>query len=86
MLVPYREFVSSNDFNSDGTLILTTIAVKACMDIGARPHVCGTIYIDWAQLSTFHLESETKSSLRNAVFFKYNRKMDNVQKHNNCKK
>jgi hypothetical protein len=31
----------SGDFNSDNTLILTTIAVKQCMDIGAKPHVCG---------------------------------------------
>jgi hypothetical protein len=29
----------SDDFYSDSTLILTTIAMKQCMDIGARPHV-----------------------------------------------
>jgi hypothetical protein len=31
----------SDYYYSDSTLILTTIAVKWCMDIGARPHVCG---------------------------------------------
>jgi hypothetical protein len=31
----------SYDFNSDSTLILTKIAVKQCMDIGARSHVYG---------------------------------------------
>jgi hypothetical protein len=30
-----------DDFYCDSTLILTTIAVKQCMDIGARVHVCG---------------------------------------------
>jgi hypothetical protein len=34
-------FLSSDDFYSGGTLILTTIAVKRCTDICARPHVCG---------------------------------------------
>jgi hypothetical protein len=28
----------------------------------------GTGYIDWAQLSRFHLKTETESSLRNVVF------------------
>jgi hypothetical protein len=36
-----RIFLLSDDFYSDSTLILTTIAVKWCMDVGARPHVCG---------------------------------------------
>jgi hypothetical protein len=31
----------SDDFHSDSTLILKTIAMKHCMDTGARPHVCG---------------------------------------------
>jgi hypothetical protein len=31
----------TDDFYSDSTLILTTVAVKQCMDIGSRPHVCG---------------------------------------------
>jgi hypothetical protein len=38
------------------------------MAIDARPRVCGTISIDWAQLSRFYLMTETKSSLRNIVF------------------
>jgi hypothetical protein len=42
----------------------------------------GTSSIDWAQLSRFHLKTETESSLRNVVLVKY-RMMDNVQKHNN---
>jgi hypothetical protein len=29
-----------DDYNSNSTLILITVAVKWCMDIGARPHVC----------------------------------------------
>jgi hypothetical protein len=31
----------TDDFYSDSTLILTTVAVKQCIDIGASPHVCG---------------------------------------------
>jgi hypothetical protein len=31
----------SNKFYSDRTLISTAIAMKQCMDIGNRPHVCG---------------------------------------------
>jgi hypothetical protein len=27
-------------------------------------------YVDWAQLSSFHLKTETESSLRNVVSFK----------------
>jgi hypothetical protein len=77
--------------------------MKQCMDIGARPHVCGVFlmflmfvltladglccacsiylilcwcwcpeigsnFIDWVQLCTFHLKTETKSSLRNVMF------------------
>jgi hypothetical protein len=37
---------------------------------------------DWTQLSTFHMKTETQSSLRNVL--NKNRTMDNVQKHNNC--
>jgi hypothetical protein len=33
----------SDDFYSDSTLILATIAMKQCIDIGARPHVCGVL-------------------------------------------
>jgi hypothetical protein len=40
--------------------------------------------IDWAQLSRFHLKTESESSLRNVMFFKYKyRTMDNVHKHIN---
>jgi hypothetical protein len=39
--------------------------------------------IDWAQLSRFHLKTETESCLRNIVLNK-NRTMDNVQRHNSC--
>jgi hypothetical protein len=42
----------------------------------------GTSSIDWAQLSRFHLKTETESSLWNV--FNKNRTMDNVQKYNNC--
>jgi hypothetical protein len=41
----------------------------------------GNSSIDWAQLSTFYLKTETESSLRN-VFLNINRAMGNVQKHN----
>jgi hypothetical protein len=41
--------------------------------------------IDWAQLSRFHLKTETESSLRNVVgVLNTSRKTDNVQKHNIC--
>jgi hypothetical protein len=33
-----------DDFYSESTLILTTISMKYCMDIGARPHVCGFFF------------------------------------------
>jgi hypothetical protein len=54
----------------------------------------GTSSIDWAQLSRFCLKTETESSFRNAVFWNINRMvflnrdktMDNVQKHNICRK
>jgi hypothetical protein len=36
MLVPYRKFVS---------LLILTIVIKQCMDIGARPHVYGVFKI-----------------------------------------
>jgi hypothetical protein len=52
----------------------------------------GTKSIDWAQLSSFYLKTETESSLRNVVFCNTNRTvfldkdrtMDNFQKHNIC--
>jgi hypothetical protein len=34
----------SDDFHSDSALILT-ISVKQCMDVGARPHVCGVLNV-----------------------------------------
>jgi hypothetical protein len=34
----------SNDFYSISTLILTAIAVKWCMVIGARPRVCAVFF------------------------------------------
>jgi hypothetical protein len=37
MLVLYREFVS---LTSIQIVLILTIAVKQCMDIGARPDVC----------------------------------------------
>jgi hypothetical protein len=46
MLVPYREFVSlvmTSGLHS--TLILTTVAVKNLVDIGARPHVCAVFVV-----------------------------------------
>jgi hypothetical protein len=44
VLVPYRKCcLYSDDFCCDSTLILTTIAMKPCMDIGARPHVYGVL-------------------------------------------
>jgi hypothetical protein len=43
----------------------------------------GTCSVDWAQLSRFHLKTETESSLRNVVLNK-NRMSNNVQKHNRC--
>jgi hypothetical protein len=40
-----RIYLLSDDFYSDSTLILTTLAVKECMVIGARLHVC-RVYFD----------------------------------------
>jgi hypothetical protein len=50
----------------------------------------GIIFVDWAQLSSFYLKTETESSLWKVVFWKINRTaildkdrtMDNVQEHN----
>jgi hypothetical protein len=42
----------------------------------------GSSSIDWTQLSSFCLKTETESSLRNVVFLNKNRTMDNVRKHN----
>jgi hypothetical protein len=39
---------------------------------------------DWAQLSMFHLKTETKSRLRNIVFCDKNRAMDKTQKYDIC--
>jgi hypothetical protein len=39
--------------------------------------------IDWAQLSRFHLKTETESVSETCVLNK-NRTMNNVQKHSNC--
>jgi hypothetical protein len=45
----------------------------------------GTMSIDWAQLSRFHLKMETEFSLKNVMcYFKLNRIMDIIQKQNNC--
>jgi hypothetical protein len=38
--------------------------------------------VDWAQLNSYHLKTETESSLRNAAFQIKNRTMDNVQNFN----
>jgi hypothetical protein len=35
----------SDDFFSKSTLILTTISMKECMDIGARPYVLAVLLI-----------------------------------------
>jgi hypothetical protein len=35
--------ICADDIYSDTTLILTTVAMKECMDTGARPHVCGVL-------------------------------------------
>jgi hypothetical protein len=40
-----RIYLSSDDFYSDSTLILTAIAVKQCMDISARDHICGVLLL-----------------------------------------
>jgi hypothetical protein len=36
---------ASDDFYSDSTLILMTVAMKQCMDIGARLHGCGVFFL-----------------------------------------
>jgi hypothetical protein len=43
-----------------------------------------TSSINWAQLSRFHMKTETESSLQNVVLLNKNRMMDNVHKRNNC--
>jgi hypothetical protein len=39
--------------------------------------------IDWAQLSTLHLKTDTKPSLQNVFILNENRSTDSVQKYNN---
>jgi hypothetical protein len=41
----------------------------------------GTSSIDWAQLSKFHLKTETESNLRSVVFLNKKRALGNVEKH-----
>jgi hypothetical protein len=41
-----------------------------------------TIFITWAQLSSFHLKTDIIQSPKRCIL--NNRKMDNVQKHSNC--
>jgi hypothetical protein len=64
-----------------------------CYTVKKSPET-GTSSVDLAQQSRFYLKTATESSLRNAVFPKINRTvfldkdrtMDDVQKHNICKK
>jgi hypothetical protein len=44
-------------------LIYPIVNWCSCLEIG-------TGSIDWAQLSTFHMKTETESALRNVVCFK----------------
>jgi hypothetical protein len=43
-----------------------------------------TRFINWINLSRFHLKMETESSLQNLYALNKNRTMDNVQKCNSC--
>jgi hypothetical protein len=38
-------------------------------------------FIDWAQMSRFHLKKETESSLRNVVFFRSVKRLLSVYKN-----
>jgi hypothetical protein len=40
MLVPSENLSLIYDIYSDKSLILTIIALKWCVDVGVRPHVC----------------------------------------------
>jgi hypothetical protein len=58
-----------DDFYSDSTLILTT-AVKQCMDIGARSHVCGVFLMILIFALTLEYGLYTPSSVGAAVWRK----------------
>jgi hypothetical protein len=49
-----------------------------------KTRISATSPIDWAQLSRFHLKTESESSPRKVVCFNKNRAMVYVQKHDNC--
>jgi hypothetical protein len=51
--------------------------------IGVLPEI-RTSSIDLAQLNSFHLKTETESSLRNLLCLNRDRTTSNVQKHSNC--
>jgi hypothetical protein len=73
------------DLGVDGRTVLKRILNKLVSSESLGPEI-GTSSIERAQLSRFHLKTETESSLRNVVFLNKNRTMDNVQKHNVCLK
>jgi hypothetical protein len=75
MLLPYREIVS---------FVILTITVKWCMDIGARPHVCGVFFNVFDVCLNSSLEDEDRIQSPKRYVLNKNRTMDNVQKHINC--
>jgi hypothetical protein len=50
---------------------------RHCLSVGGTETDIRSIY--WAQLSRFHLKTETESSLQNVVFLIKGRTMNNVQ-------
>jgi hypothetical protein len=53
MLVLHRICLFSVGFYFDSPLILWTLAIKLCMAIGARPHVCGVLLMSWLLLIVY---------------------------------
>jgi hypothetical protein len=97
-----RIYLSSDDINSDRTLVLLPISMEfliilmfvltladgLCCDWFLHRILCWcrcpevwASSIEWAQLSRFHLKTESESNLWNTVLNK-KRRMHNAQKHN----
>jgi hypothetical protein len=91
-----RICLSSDEFYTNSTLILTTIAVKWCMDLDARPHVCAVLLMSVLTLADdlcctwfiypIYVGADVRE-IGNSFGSRpqLSRTMDNVQKHNNCK-
>jgi hypothetical protein len=51
-------------------MVYAVLGLCALSCVGVRVPEIESNSVDWAQLSSFHLKTETESSLRNVVSFK----------------